>query len=68
MGGFAHLFIEEFTKFLLDGINELHLTRGEAHQELDALRSDEHLVEVMARWKRTLVHPFVDWFCEIGCL
>lgn len=54
-----YLLVEQLARLLLDGINELHLSGREAHQQGHALRGGREVVEVMTRRLRPLVDALV---------
>ncbi len=64
----THFFIEEFAGLLLDGVDELHLSGGEAHQQRHALRRRRQVIEVVARGLRSLVDPLIYRLTQISSL
>lgn len=63
-----YLLVEQLARLLLDGINELHLSGREPHQQGDTLCGGREVVEVMTRRLRALVDALVYGFAQVGSL
>lgn len=64
----AYLLVEELARFLLDGIDELHLSCREAHQQGHTLRGGGEVVEVVTGRLRSLVDALVDGLAQVCSL
>lgn len=63
-----YLLVEQLASLLLDGINELHLSGRETHQQGHALCGGREVVKVMARRLRALVDTLVYGLAQVGSL
>lgn len=61
----AHLLVEELAGLFLDGVEVLHLSGGEAHDQSHAVSGGRVLVEVMTRGLSSLIDALVYRLTEI---
>lgn len=63
-----YLLVEQLARLFLDGIDELHLSGRETHQQGHALCGGREVVEVMTRRLRPLVNALVYGLAQVGSL